>query len=101
MISREWSMIPGVYEKHVIIIAGALAYELFIGPFHPLPSRISKLNTAFQLLYVFFVISYASFAWPPRISILVIGAGVCFASLVSGIDYVLRWSSLVLAAVRK
>ncbi len=90
-----------VVARDVIIIAGVLAYQLFIGPFHPLPSRISKLNTAFQLLYVFFVISYASFAWPPRVSILVIGAGVFFASLVSGIDYVLRWSSLVLAAVRK
>lgn len=90
-----------VITRDVIIIAGALAYELLIGPWQPLPTRISKLNTAFQLIYVLFVISYASFAWPPRISILVIGAGVFFTSLVSGIDYVLRWSSLVLAAVRK
>ena len=90
-----------VIARDVVIIAGASAYQILIGPVQPVPTRISKLNTALQLLYIVFVISYASFAWPPRISIVVIGAGVLFASLVSGIDYVLRWSSLALAAGRK
>ena len=90
-----------VIARDVIIIAGASAYQIFIGPVQPVPTRISKLNTALQLLYIVLVISYASFPWPPRISIVVIGAGVLLVSLVSGIDYALRWSSWVLAAVRK
>ena len=90
-----------VIFRDIVIIAGAIAYQVLIGPVEPAPTRISKLNTALQLIFIVFIICYASFAWPPRISIVVIGAGVLFASLVSGLDYVLRWSSRALAAGRK
>ena len=90
-----------VIARDIVIISGALAYQVLIGPVEPAPTPFSKLNTALQLIFIVFVICYASFAWPPRISIVVIGAGVLFASLVSGLDYVLRWSSLALAAGRK
>ncbi|MEE8281758.1 MAG: CDP-alcohol phosphatidyltransferase family protein [Gammaproteobacteria bacterium] len=90
-----------VIFRDIVIIAGAIAYQVLIGPVDPAPTRISKLNTALQLIFIVFIICYASFAWPPRISIIVIGAGVLFASLVSGLDYVLCWSSRALAAGRK
>lgn len=90
-----------VIARDIVIISGAIAYQVLIGPVEPAPTRISKLNTALQLIFIVFAICYASFGWPPRISIIVIGAGVLFASLVSGLDYVLRWSSLALAAGRK
>ncbi len=90
-----------VIARDIIIISGAIAYQVLIGPVEPAPTRISKLNTALQLIFIVFIMCYASFAWPPRISIVVIGAGVLFASLVSGLDYVLRWSSRALAAGRK
>jgi cardiolipin synthase len=90
-----------VIVRDIIIISGAIAYQVLIGPVEPAPTRISKINTALQLIFIVFIICYASFAWPPRISIVVIGAGVLFASLVSGLDYVLRWSSRALAAGRK
>ncbi len=90
-----------VIFRDIVIIAGAIAYQVLIGPVEPAPTRISKLNTALQLIFIVFIICYASFAWPPRISIIVIGAGVLFASLVSGLDYVLCWTSRALAAGRK
>ena len=90
-----------IIVRDIVIISGAIAYQVLIGPVEPAPTRISKINTALQLIFIVFIICYASFAWPPRISIIVIGAGVLFASLVSGLDYVLRWSSRALAAGRK
>ena len=83
--------------RDVVIISGASAYNILIGPVQPEPTRISKLNTAFQLLYILFVIAHEAFAWPPEISILVIGSGVLFTSVVSGLDYVLRWSAKAMA----
>ena len=106
-IALAWvGLAPGwlaaiVIFRDIVIIAGAIAYQVLIGPVEPAPTRISKLNTALQLIFIVFIICYASFAWPPRISIIVIGAGVLFASLVSGLDYVLCWSSRALAAGRK
>ena len=38
------------------------------------------------------VIAAQGFGWPQPISVTVLGAGVVVTSVVSGIDYVLRWS---------
>jgi len=78
--------------RDLIIVAGAVAFNALIGPVQPEPTRISKLNTALQLIYIVFVITRQGFGWPQEISILVVGAGVLFTSVVSGIDYVMRWS---------
>ncbi len=48
-----------------------------------------------------FVISRQAFGWPESISILVIGAGVFVTSVISGLDYVLRWSVKAIAAGRE
>jgi cardiolipin synthase len=79
-------------SRDVIIVAGALAYQMLIGPVKGEPTAISKLNTAFQLSFVFFTIMHAAFAWPPRISLVVLGALVVFTSITSGLNYMLTWS---------
>ena len=56
------------------------------------PTRISKLNTALQLLFVVFVLSRAAYGWPDEIAVTIIGAGVLVTIVVSGIDYVWSWS---------
>jgi hypothetical protein len=53
---------------------------------------VGKLNTVVALLYLFFVICWQIYGWPPQVSITVAGAGVFVLSLVSGLDYVLTWS---------
>jgi cardiolipin synthase len=81
-----------VIFRDVVIVGGATAYNLLVRPVEGEPTRISKLNTALQLLFIVFVLSNAGFGWPDRIAITVIGAGVLVTLVVSGIDYVWSWS---------
>ena len=89
---------PGVVAivigRDVVIVLGAIAYQLFIAPVAGLPSVISKLNTAFQLTFVVAVIASAAFGWPPEVSLTVLGAACVFSAIVSGMNYVLKWSVL-------
>lgn len=89
-----------VMGRDVVIVAGAVAYNFLIGQVKPAPTMISKVNTGLQLLFVLFVIARQASGWPAEISIVVIGAGVMVTSIVSGLDYVLRWGGLALAARR-
>jgi phosphatidylglycerophosphate synthase len=66
---------------------------MLIEPVAGEPTSISKLNTLFQLLFLLFVLSRASFGWPAEITITVLGAATFVTVCISGIDYVLRWSS--------
>lgn len=81
-----------VVLRDVIIVGGATAYNFFVGPVEGEPTRISKLNTALELLYVLFVLSRAAYEWPPEISTTILGAGVLVTVVVSGIDYVWSWT---------
>jgi len=81
-----------VILRDVIIVAGATAYNFLVRPVEGEPTRISKLNTALQLLFLLFVLSRAGFGWPQQISITVLGAAVLITVVISGVDYVLSWS---------
>ncbi|MEJ2138615.1 MAG: CDP-alcohol phosphatidyltransferase family protein [Gammaproteobacteria bacterium] len=87
-----------VIGRDIIIVSGALAYEYLIGPVEPKPTKASKINTGLALVYLFFVMSWQIYGWPPEVSITIAGAGVFVVSLVSGMDYVLTWSRLALNA---
>jgi cardiolipin synthase len=81
-----------VIMRDVVIVAGAMAYNFLVRPVQGEPTRISKLNTALQLLFLLFVISRAGFGWPQEISITVLGASVLITVVISGVDYVWSWS---------
>jgi cardiolipin synthase len=81
-----------VIGRDLVIVGGAITYQLLIAPVQGEPAAISKLNTACQLGFVFFTIVQAAFGWPPPISLVMLGAAVVFTSIVSGLNYVLRWS---------
>ncbi|MBT8084400.1 MAG: CDP-alcohol phosphatidyltransferase family protein [Woeseia sp.] len=81
-----------VIVRDVVIVGGATAYNFLVRPVQGRPTRISKLNTALELLLVVFVLARAAFEWPPKISVTVLGAAVLVTVVVSGIDYVLSWS---------
>ncbi len=82
-----------VILRDVVIFGGALAYNYLVAPVQGEPTQISKLNTALQLLFLLFVLSRAGFDWPDEITITVLGASVLVTVVISGIDYVWRWSS--------
>lgn len=81
-----------VIVRDVVIVGGATVYNFMIKPVEGEPTRISKLNTALQLMFVVFVLSRAGFAWPDQIAITIIGAAVVVTIVISGIDYVWSWA---------
>lgn len=81
-----------VIIRDVVIVGGAVTYHYLIQPLEGDPTRISKLNTALQLLFLLFVLSRAAFDWPDKISITVLGAATAVTVVISGIDYVIQWS---------
>lgn len=82
-----------VILRDVVIVGGATAYNFLVRPVEGEPSRISKLNTALQLMFLLFVLSRAGFGWPEQISLTVLGAAILITVVISGVDYVLRWST--------
>ena len=81
-----------VLFRDVVIIGGAVAYNYLIKPVEGEPTRISKINTVVQLLFLLFVLSHAAFGWPDQISITVVGAATLVTVVISGIDYVVQWA---------
>lgn len=81
-----------VLLRDLTIIGGATAYNYFVKPVQGEPTKISKLNTALQLMFLLFVLSRAGFGWPEQISLTVLGAAVLITVIISGVDYVLSWS---------
>lgn len=81
-----------VVFRDIVIIGGAALYSLFVAPVEGEPTRISKLNTGLELLFILFVLSRAGFSWPAEITIVVLGAAVLVTVVISGIDYVWSWS---------
>ncbi len=85
-----------VILRDVVIVGGAMAYNFLVRPVEGQPTRISKLNTALELLLVLFVISRAGFGWPDQITITMLGAAVLVTVVISGIDYVWSWTNRAL-----
>lgn len=79
--------------RDVVIVAGAMAYNFLVRPVQGEPTRVSKLNTALQMVFLLFVLSRAGFGWPDQIAITVLGASVLITVVISGVDYVWSWSS--------
>ena len=81
-----------VVLRDIVIVGGAAAYGFFVGPVEGEPTRISKLNTALELLFILFVLGRAGFGWPADITITLLGAAVLVTVVLSGVDYVWSWS---------
>jgi cardiolipin synthase len=92
-----WLMV-GVVARDVIIVAGAAAYRIVIGPLTAHPSFVSKTNTLCQAAFILAVVSRAKFSIPPEWVETWLGALVFATVLVSGIDYVLVYGRRALAA---
>jgi cardiolipin synthase len=88
-----------VLGRDLVIVSGGVAYNLVIGPVQPEPSRASKLNTLAQLLFLF-VVLLARLLPAGALAALItaLGAVVFVTSIVSGLDYVIRWSGRAVAA---
>jgi len=81
-----------VLGRDVVIVGGALAFNLLIAKVRAEPSKISKLNTLFQLIYCTLILAAMALRLPMDPAVTVAGAAVLITSVVSGLDYVLIWS---------
>jgi cardiolipin synthase (CMP-forming) len=84
--------------RDIIIVAGAIAYRVFIGRLTAHPSLISKINTVCQAAYILAVLSREKFSAPPEWVTIWLGALVLALAIVSGIDYVLVYGKRAAAA---
>jgi len=89
-LAPVWLLIV-VVARDVIIVSGATAYRLMIGEFEASPTRVSKANSALQLLYVLAVVADAAYGLPGRPVVELVGYGVLATTVVSGIDYMVTW----------
>lgn len=89
-----------VVARDVVIIGGATAYNFLIAPVQGEPTRISKLNTMLELLFVLLVLATAAFGWPLSLLTTALGAAVFATVVISGIDYVIAWSERARGARR-
>lgn len=92
-----WLMAAAV-GRDIIIVAGAIAYRVFIGRLTAHPSLISKINTVCQAAYILTVLSREKFSAPPEWVAVWLGASVLALGIVSGIDYVLVYGKRAAAA---
>jgi cardiolipin synthase (CMP-forming) len=92
-----WLVVAAV-ARDVIIVSGAAAYRVVIGPLTAHPSRVSKVNTVCQAAYILAVVGRAKFSLPPEWVGTWLGALVFATVVVSGIDYVLVYGKRAVAA---
>jgi len=77
-----------VVGRDIIIITGAIVYQLYVAPIHGEPTGASKLNTVLQILFVLFTISHAWRGQPPMLTLQLLGAGILTTIAISTIQYV-------------
>jgi cardiolipin synthase len=86
--------------RDVVIAGGATAYHRLFGRLDGGPSAISKLNTGLQVTFVVIVIANAAWHGVPDGLVIALGAATFVTTVVSGIDYVLRYSRMAIANQR-
>ncbi|MDC0586778.1 CDP-alcohol phosphatidyltransferase family protein [Gammaproteobacteria bacterium] len=80
-----------VIMRDAMIIFGLSLYRYFIGKPKLVPSQISKVNTFIQIIFVLLVIAGEIFEilFIPTV---IFGSTVFVTSILSGLDYWIRWS---------
>ena len=87
-----WWLFYVVVARDVIIVLGALAYQLLTRSLTMEPLFISKFNTALQLMLLTFLLWEAVFDWFPAVFDTLLIYAVLLTSLASGAAYVFEWA---------
>jgi len=93
-----WWLMAVALARDVIIVAGAAAYRVLVGPLSAQPSIVSKINTLCQASFVLCVVARAQFPQSPGWVEAGLGALVFVTTVVSGIDYVMTYGRRAAAA---
>lgn len=84
-------LVAAVVLRDLIIVLGASAYYLLLGPYDGQPLISSKINTFLQLFYVFLVLCRQSALPAPAFLIDVLALATLATTLLSGGLYVQIW----------
>ncbi len=87
-----WYLAIIVILRDLVIIAGAISYRLFVGPFKVAARALSKGNMFLQISFCVLVLLAQVIPDIPQWS-LVVGAQLVIAlCIISGVDYVWSWT---------
>lgn len=86
--------------RDVVIAGGATAYHRLFGRLDGGPSLVSKANTGLQVAFVVVVIANAAWHAVPDALVTALGATTFVTTIVSGLDYVIRYSRIAFANAR-
>lgn len=87
-----WWLFYVVVGRDILIVAGALAYQMVTRSLTMEPLLISKLNTAAQMMLILYMLWQSVFLWFPDWMTTMAIYGVLLTSLASGIMYVAEWA---------
>lgn len=95
-----WLVIAVIF-RDMLIVVGGVAFHYLLGQFEMAPSRVSKVNTFFQILFVLAVVFYhGDFALTPWI-IEALSYIVLVTTVISGFDYIWVWGRRALTVVKQ
>jgi cardiolipin synthase len=77
-----------VIGRDIIIVGGTIFYQLRVAPIHGEPTRASKLNTVFQILFILLTVSHAWIGWPPAAVLRVLMTATLITITISTVQYV-------------
>jgi cardiolipin synthase (CMP-forming) len=86
-----WWLAALVLGRDLVILGGALAYRLLIGPFTAQPRRLAKYCTMVQILCILLELVRSSAF--PSLRVDAVQWLVAVLTVASGLDYVLHWSA--------
>ncbi len=85
-------MLALVLGRDLLIVSGAVAYQVLVQPVPAQPSLLGKLATLLQVLLAsMLLLELELIDWPSHWTTMAIWT-VALASVLSGADYVVRWS---------
>lgn len=91
-----WMVVGVIILRDAIILAGAIAYHWVTRKLEMRPSIISKVNTLLQIVLVLVVMWNAGVSQLPVLIVDGLMVLVFVTTLLSGIDYVVRWTKMTI-----
>jgi cardiolipin synthase (CMP-forming) len=85
------SLVAAVVLRDVLIVSGASAYYLLLGPFEGEPLLVSKLNTLVQLVLIVAVLADRGLGTVPSAILDLLAVAVFTTTVLSGGMYVYLW----------
>ncbi|MGB8329830.1 MAG: CDP-alcohol phosphatidyltransferase family protein [Polyangiales bacterium] len=86
-LSPTW-LTAVVVGRDLVIIGGTIVYQLYVEPVRGEPTRASKLNTVFQILFVLLAINHGWRGWPPALWLKFLASAIVATVTISTVQYV-------------